>query len=141
MSTEFVNQENQQWRSNNNLFRAVTIKGIDTQVFEDGELMMYDDADDTFIKYTGAAVDDRAIAILSLGVGETLTLDVADTLTPRAQICIGGEVLEAYLVYPGAFTIDDRPNAAVQSIRLQLREVGIIARDADSTVNGTNINP
>ena len=131
MSTQFENRQNQQFRSINNIFQLITLKGIDEQVFEDGELLELDPADNTYIKYTGAVDVDRVRAILSLGVGESIELDVADTLEPAATICIGGEVISDFLVFPGAFTIDDYPNGAILSIREQLREVGIIARDAD----------
>jgi hypothetical protein len=137
MSTEFANQNNQQWRSKDVIFRAIKLKGIDTQVFEDGELLAYDPADDTFIQYTGAAAQ-LVAAILSLGVGESITIAVADTLTPDATACIGGEVITDYLKFPAGVAIDDRPNAAVQSVRLQLREVGIIARDTDE-INESNL--
>lgn len=129
MSTEVTDRENNQWRSNNDLFDLKTLKGIDTQVFDDGEVLAYDDADDTYIQYTGAA-GELAVGILNLGVGEQIVLDVADTLTPAASVCIAGEVNADFLKLP--VDIDARPNAAVRSVRLQLRDVGIIARDADT---------
>lgn len=129
MSSTVIDRENQQWRSKGDEYEAITLKGIDTQVFVDGEVLAYDKADDTYIKYTGAAAQ-LAVGVLSLGVGETITLDVADTLEPPAVACIGGEVIVQHLTLPVG--IDDRPNAAEQSVRLQLREVGIIARDIDT---------
>ena len=139
MSTEVVNQENQQWRSKDVKFRTpITLKGIDAQVFVDGELLQYDVADDTWIKYAGAAAADFARAILSLGVGESITLDVADTLTPAATICVEGEVIESALTFPVGVTIDDAPAGAALSVREQLREVGIIARSADK-INESNL--
>lgn len=132
MSTEFVNQENQQWRSHDTKFRLARIKGADTDVFKDGQLLNYDPADDTFIAYTGLA-GETARAILNLGVGEEITLDVADTLTPDASICISGEVIDDGLVMPAGVALDDRPNGAVLSVREQLREAGIIVRDTTNT--------
>lgn len=131
MSTQTTDRQNQGWRSNDNRFRIIKLKGIDTQVFKDGELLQYDPADDTFVQYTGALAADLVRGILSLGVGEEITLDVADTLEPAASMCIEGEVISDFLVFPGAVTIDARPNGAILSVREQLREVGIIARDAD----------
>lgn len=136
MSSTFVDRENQQWRSTGDKFTPITLKGIDTQEFVDGEVLAYDKADDTYIKYTGAAAQ-LAVAILSLGVGETIVLAVADTLEPPATACIGGEVIVQHLTLP--VDIDDRPNAAEQSVRLQLREVGIIVRDIN-TLNENHLS-
>jgi len=139
MSTELVNQENQQFRSKDAKFETpVTLKGIDTQVFVDGEILQFDPADGTWIAFTGAVLTDLARAILSLGVGESITLDVADTLEPAVTICIGGEVIADFLKYPAGIAIDDVPPNAVLSVREQLREVGIIARSAD-TINESNL--
>ena len=139
MSTEVVNQENQQFRSKNVKFETpIKLKGIDEQVFVDGEILQFDPADGTYIAFAGAVLADLARAILSLGVGESIVLDVADTLEPAATICIGGEVIEDALTYPAGITIDTVPPNAVLSVREQLREVGIIARSAD-TINESNL--
>jgi len=133
MSTEYVNQENQQWRSKDVKFRLATLKGIDAQEFKDGEILQFDPADGTFVTYAGAAAADFARAILNLGVGESIVLDVADTLTPKVSICIDGEVISDYLIFPAGVAIDDIPGGAALSVREQLRSVGIIARDAETT--------
>lgn len=130
MSSETVDRDNQQWRSNNDLFQPITIKGAEDDVFEDGEILQYDPADGTYIKYAALLLTDVARIILSLGVGETHTI-LAGALTPAATGCAQGEVIADHLVYPGAVTIDDIPPNAILSVREQLREVGIIARDAD----------
>lgn len=130
MSTETTDRDNQQWRSRDNRFGQITLKGAEDDVFEDGEILQFDPADGTYVKYAALLLTDLARAILSLGVGESYTI-VAGNLTPPATACIHGEVIEKKLVYPGAVTIDDVPPNAVLSVREQLREVGIIARDTD----------
>jgi hypothetical protein len=88
--------------------------------------MEYDPVDDTWIVYTGAVITDRARAVLNLD--ESFTM--AGVTEIPASICIAGDVFADKLDLPGAFAIDDRPNAAVLSIREQLRDVGILAFDS-----------
>lgn len=130
MSTETTDRDNQQWRSRDNRFEVITLKGAEDDVFEDGEILQFDPADGTYVKFAAALVTDLARAILSLGVGESYTI-LAGNLTPAATACIHGEVIEKKLVYPVGITIDTVPPNAVLSVREQLREVGILARDAD----------
>ena len=125
MSTK-LDRDNRQFRMGNNRYRTVTIKGADPTTFEPGQLMEYDPADDTWIIYTGGVITDRTRAVLNLD--EAFTMAGVTEIT--ASILISGDVFADKLDLPGAFVIDDRPNAAVLSIREQLRDVGILAFDS-----------
>lgn len=119
--------DNGQYRKGNNRYRLVTLKGIDTQVFEAASLLEYDPTDDTYIAYTGGVITDTVRAILNLD--EQFTLSGTST---TVSACIGGDVFEDKLSYPGAFGIDSRPNGSPLSIREQFREVGILAFNSAS---------
>ena len=124
--SEFTDIDNRQFRAGSNRYRRVILKGADPTTFKPGQLLEYDPVDNKWIVYTGAVITDRVRAILNLDEDFVM----AGVTEIPVSILIAGDVFEDNLSYPGAFTIDDRPNAAVLSIREQLRDVGILAIDS-----------
>ena len=128
--------DNQQWKEGDNIYRRVTLKGIDQDLVKDGALLAYDPVDDKWFVYLGTAAT-TTTAIFSYIPGEEFLFDGFTDAT--VTICIGGRVLQDYLAFPGAVAIDDRPNGALLSVREQLRQFGIIAVDVDQDFNENNI--
>ncbi len=136
MDSQVTDLENRQWRIGGNDYRHVTVKGAGPETFETASLLQYDPTDDTFVAYTGALAADRVAGIINL--------DEDFILTPASgpfSMCNKGDVWADKLTLPGAFGIDDRPNGAALSIREQLRDVGIYAKDRDAALNENNVNP
>lgn len=120
--------DNRQWRKGNNRYRRVTVKGADPETYKAASLLEYDPSDDTYIAYTGGVITDLVAGVINLDADHVQ----AGSTTFTASMLIAGDVFADKLNLPGAFAIDDRPNASPLSIREQLRDVGILAFDSES---------
>lgn len=107
-----------------NKFRDITLKGIDTQEIVKGEVLMYDNSDDTFITYDG----DTGSIPSAIWAGPNHTF-ATGALTTTGPICTAGEVDEDEITISSSDAIDDAPNSAAFSIREYLRQWGILVLD------------
>ena len=133
--SDVTDVDNRQWRIGANDYRYVTVKGANPETFEAASLLQFDVADGKYKAYTGG-VGEIVVGIINLD--EAFILNAAEGVF---SMCIQGDVWADKLDLPGAFVIDDNPNASVLSIRDQLRDVGIIAQTRNTDLTEDNINP